>query len=67
MISKIKSHLQEIRLSYSQHLAFALKLAVGGLIITFSAIIHGLVPSIFTNTASNKIKYLSQLISRSSR
>ena len=64
MIKKSKEHLNSVNESYFKHMNIAInvgfKMLSGGLI----ALIHGIVPGIFQNDASNKIRELYEFINK---
>ena len=64
MIKKSKEHLNSVNESYFEHMNIAsnvgFKMLLGGLM----ALIHSVVPSIFQNDASNKIKELYEFINK---
>ncbi|MDX1921786.1 MAG: DUF6356 family protein [Alphaproteobacteria bacterium] len=59
-----KAFLEHPRLngeSYAQHMAFTLKYGAILLVTAFCLLVHGLIPGLFTHTASNKIKELNSI------
>lgn len=54
------NHLREVGESYGQHLWQTVKYAFLFVGLATIILIHGLVPFILTNTASNKIKSLNE-------
>ena len=58
MLKKSKSHLVNANENYFQHMVIALKISFQLLLAAYMAFIHAFLPSIFTTSASNKIKKL---------
>ena len=56
--SRVK-HLKENNMSWSLHLWYAMTLVGKLLLLSLTALVHGLLPFMFTSTASNGIKRLS--------
>lgn len=52
------THLEEKKLSYTDHLIQAVSISYHLFLSGIAVFIHGIYPDIFVNTASNKIKYL---------
>jgi len=51
-------HLKDINMSWSLHLWYALTLAGKLLLLSLTAVVHGLLPFIFTSKVSDGIKSL---------
>ena len=64
IIKKSQNHLKNTDENYFQHMSAALKISIQLFIGSIMAIIHALVPSLFTTSASSKIKQLNQLIEK---
>jgi len=62
MIKKSQKHLEQANESYFEHMIIALKISFELLIGSLMAFIHALLPSVFTSSASNKIKKLYSFI-----
>ena len=62
MIKKSQKHLEQTNESYFEHMIIALKISFELLIGSLIAFIHALLPSVFTSSASNKIKKLNSFI-----
>lgn len=64
LIGESRAHLESVGESYAAHRRFAF--LVGGSMVKagFACIIHGLVPAVFTDTASRTIRRLHALIER---
>ena len=60
--SRVK-HLKENNMSWSLHLWYALTLAGKLLLLSLTAVAHGLLPFIFTSTVSNSINKLNEELS----
>ena len=58
MIKKSQEHLNQVNENYFNHMGAALKISFQLLIGSTMAFIHAFLPSIFTNSAGNKIKKL---------
>ena len=66
MIKKSKQHLKSVNENYLKHMLVAFKVSYkmfGGSLL---ALIHGLIPGLFENSASIKIKELYELINKKS-
>ena len=57
------SHLKDINLSWGRHLHFALGLALKLFLLSLTAVVHGLLPFIFTSKVSDEIHKLNQELS----
>jgi hypothetical protein len=62
MIKKSQKHLEQTNESYFEHMVVALKISFELLIGSLIAFIHALLPSVFTSSASNKIKKLYSFV-----
>ena len=62
MISSSKKHLENAKESYFEHMFFALKISINLILGGFMALIHSIVPGIFTKNASTIILNLSDQI-----
>jgi len=56
-------HLKENNMSWSLHLWYALTLAGKLLLLSLTAVAHGLLPFIFTSTVSDKVHKLNEELS----
>ena len=52
-------HLKKTEMTYTQHLAFALKLGGVLFLLSVTALIHGVVPFVLTERVSTTIKRLA--------
>ena len=59
----IMSHLKDINLSWGRHLHFAWGLALKLFLLSLTALVHGLFPSIFTTKVSDEVHKLNQELS----
>ena len=57
------SHLKDINMSWSIHLWYAITLATRLLLLSLIAVVHGLLPFIFTSRVSNAIHKLDEELS----
>ena len=62
MINSSKKHLENARESYFEHMFFALKISINLILGGLMALIHSIVPGIFTKNASTIILKLSDQI-----
>ena len=62
MIKDSKEHLNKANESYIQHLSAAFKIGIIMIIGGFQAILHSIIPGIFTKSASDKIKKLYEIV-----
>ena len=62
MIKNSKKHLSDAKETYFQHMTAALSISLQLFIASFKALIHSFVPSLFTKSASSKIKELHLFI-----
>ena len=53
------SHLKDVNLTWDRHLKFAWTLAWKLFLLSLTALVHGLLPSIFISTTSNGIEKLN--------
>ena len=60
--SRVK-HLKENNMSWSLHLWYALTLAGKLLLLSLTAVVHGLLPFTFTSTVSDKVHKLDEELS----
>ena len=58
MIKKTQIHLKNTNESYFKHMVTALKIALQLLSASFMALMHAILPALFTKGASSKIKEL---------
>ena len=56
-------HLKEINMSWSMHLWYALTLAGKLFLLSLTAVVHGLLPFIFTSKVSDGVHKLNQELS----
>ena len=57
------SHLKEMDMSWSLHLWYALGLAGRLFLLSLTAVVHGMFPSIFTSKVSGEIHKLNEELS----
>ena len=62
MISSSKKHLENAKESYFEHMFFALKISINLILGGLMALIHSIVPGIFTKNASTIILNLCLMI-----
>ena len=62
MINSSKKHLENANESYFEHMFFALKISINLILGGLMALIHSIVPGIFTKNASTIILKLSDQI-----
>ena len=62
MIKNSKKHLRDADENYLQHMSAALKISYQLLIASLQAFFHSIIPSVFTKSASSKIKELHLFI-----
>ena len=53
------SHLKDVNLTWDRHLKFAWTLAWKLFLLSLTALVHGLLPFIFTSTVSNGVNQLT--------
>ena len=64
MIKKSKQHLKSVNEKYLEHMLVAFKVSYNMLYGSLLALIHGLIPGLFENSASTKIKELYEIINK---
>jgi len=64
MIRKSKQHLKSVNENYLQHMLVALKVSYNMFYGSLLALIHGLIPGLFQNSASIKIRVLYEFINK---
>jgi len=64
MIKKSKQHLKSVNEKYLEHMHVAFKVSYNMLYGSLLALIHGLIPGLFQNSASIKIKELYEFINK---
>jgi hypothetical protein len=52
-------HLEDVQMNYTMHLTFAWMLALKLFLLSWTALVHGIFPSIFQVSVSDKINRLS--------
>ena len=57
------SHLKDINLSWGMHLWYAITLATRLLLLSLTAVAHGLLPFIFTSKVSDEVHKLNEELS----
>ena len=57
------SHLKDINMSWSMHLWYTMTLATRLLLLSLTALVHGLLPFIFTSKVSDEVKKLNEELS----
>jgi len=57
------SHLKDINMSWSTHLWYAVTLAVRLFLLSLTALVHGLLPFIFTSKVSDEVHKLDEELS----
>ena len=62
MIKKSQQHLEQANEHYFEHMIIALKISLKLLIAAVMTFIHSLLPSLFQNSASRRIKKLYSFI-----
>tara|TARA_B110000438_G_C15770214_1_gene631532 strand:- start:659 stop:871 length:213 start_codon:yes stop_codon:yes gene_type:complete len=62
MIKKTQKHLKQANESYFEHMGIALKISFQLLIGSIMAFVHAILPSLFTTSASNKIKKIYSFV-----
>ena len=58
MIKNSKKHLKDANENYFQHMLAALKISFQLFVASLKALLHSIIPSFFTKSASTKIKEL---------
>jgi len=56
-------HLKDINMSWSMHLWYTMTLATRLLLLSLTALVHGLLPFIFTSKVSDEVKKLNEELS----
>ena len=64
MIKKSKHHLRSVNENYLEHMLVEFKVSYNMLCGGLLALIHGLIPGLFENSASIKIKELYEFINK---
>jgi hypothetical protein len=64
MVKKSKDHLNLVNENYLEHMLVAIKVSYNMLYESLLALIHGLIPNLFQNSASMKIKELYEFINK---
>ena len=64
MIKKTKQHLKSVNEKYLEHMQVAFKVSYNMFCGSLLALIHGLIPGLFQNNASIKIKELYEFINK---
>ena len=59
----IMKHLKDINLSWARHLRFATGLALRLFLLSLTAVVHGIFPSIFTSKVSDEVHKLNEELS----
>ena len=62
MIKKSRQHLKSVNENYLEHILIAFKVSYNIFCGSLFALIHGLIPGLFQNSASIKIKELYEFI-----
>ena len=62
MIKKSREHLDQASENYFKHMGVSLTISFQLLIGSLVAFVHALLPSLFTTSASNKIKELYEFV-----
>ena len=57
------SHLKDINMSWSTHLWYATTLAVRLFLLSLTALVHGLLPFIFSSKVSDEVNKLNEELS----
>ena len=56
-------HLKDINMSWSMHLWYAITLATRLFLLSLTAVVHGLLPFIFTSKVSDEVHKLNEELS----
>jgi hypothetical protein len=56
-------HLKDINMSWSTHLWYAITLATRLLLLSLTALVHGLLPFIFSSKVSDEVNKLNEELS----
>ena len=62
MIKNSKEHLKNSNENYFEHLSMAIQISFQLFLAAFMLLIHAIIPSIFSTSASSKIRKLNTLI-----
>ena len=54
-------HLEEAQMNYTMHLSFAWALALKLFLLSLTALVHGIFPSILVHSVSDKIKSMAEV------
>ena len=54
------NHLSDVEMTWFQHAKFAWKMSLRLFLLSLTAVVHGLLPFMFTSTTSNGIKKLNE-------
>ena len=57
-------HLEDVQMNYTMHLTFAWMLALKLFLLSWTALVHGIFPSIFQQSVSKNINRLSDEFKR---
>ena len=55
-------HLEDAQMNYTMHLSFAWALALKLFLLSLTALVHGIFPSILVHSVSDKIKVMAEAI-----
>ena len=64
MIKDSQENLNEVNVTYHQHMRIAFKIGFTMLVTGVFCLIHGLIPGLFKKTGSNQIAKMYELVSR---
>ena len=59
-------HLEDAQMSYMMHLSFAWALALKLFLLSLTALVHGIFPSILVHSVSDKIKSIAEVFQQES-
>ena len=54
-------HLEDAQMNYTMHLSFAWALALKLFLLSLTALVHGIFPSILVHSVSDKIKAMAEV------
>ena len=54
-------HLEEAQMNYTMHLSFAWALALKLFLLSLTALVHGIFPSILVHSVSDKVKAMAEM------
>ena len=54
-------HLKDVQMNYMMHLSFAWVLALKLFLLSLTALVHGIFPSILVHSVSDKIKVMAEV------